>query len=974
MRELHRWQYQYLGMTVLPRQLTPIELDTFFAFSDAELTAINSRYKSNLRIAAAIQLGFLKMAGRPLDALKVIPRELLKRVGEQLNLPAPTIASLRSIYRRRPTLFDHQQWALEALQMSRSTDEQLAELESYLREEARFGAAIDALVEIGKVWLYKHGIVIPADRPIRDCARRAMATSEAGLVALIQSTISDMIRGGWERDVLGFRGDSRQTYLEWLAEPPRKGSRAALQERIERVEFLKSMKVDRYPLPEVPLATLRRHSEDMRRMRPAKFRQLLEPLRTLRLVCFLQWSLMEITDTAVLMAGRHITGLWRKAYQKAELLEAKSEMSSRDLVNSIFAMANDSGLSDAQFRDAVRTLAEQQLPAAFPTRAAAARWLLSEPGTQIRPLLSGLQKLDVRFDEDSSERHALTLVQQLRDRQQSILPDNADVHVSKGWRSLIEGDDRSRALRALEASLLMDLKKGFRSGKNWINHSAAFRHRDEILISPTRWNRERDWHYAQMNMPTSAEAFLQQIHVTLEHKLQQLSDVVLAGDISIGDGVIHLPRLKAEMTLADAKPLRERLFATIGAVQLPELILDIDSRTGFSQALLGRAARSEQELLRTYAGMLAHATAFDATQIAHQIPPLTPEQIRLGMNPFEDSQRIRDANAAVASYQRQLPITRLWGDDKLASSDSTSLDVSQRLWAARLDPRRNTASVGTYTHLVNTGSLIYDQPLVLGTRQAGAAIEGVIRQEEISIDRLAVDTHGYTAFAMAIAKMLGFDLCPRLKRLSERKLYLSRGIAVPAALSSIVDFDVSERLIKTHWDDLVRIAASVKSGQTNAMIALARYGAASVGDPVCRAGMALGRLLRSTYLCDYFISEPYRRLINRILVHGESVHQLQRAIYRGTFSKPRGQREPELIALSGSLTLVTNLCLAWTTTRIQTVLDSKPDWLRQSGTEWLKGVSPGHFHHINFNGTFSFPFESYRERLLPVTVHATGTE
>jgi hypothetical protein len=33
---------------------------------------------------------------------------------------------------------------------------------------------------------------------------------------------------------------------------------------------------------------------------------------------------------------------------------------------------------------------------------------------------------------------------------------------------------------------------------------------------------------------------------------------------------------------------------------------------------------------------------------------------------------------------------------------------------------------------------------VLNERQAGAAIEGVIRQERIETSQLAVDTHGYT--------------------------------------------------------------------------------------------------------------------------------------------------------------------------------------------------------------------------------------
>jgi hypothetical protein len=34
-------------------------------------------------------------------------------------------------------------------------------------------------------------------------------------------------------------------------------------------------------------------------------------------------------------------------------------------------------------------------------------------------------------------------------------------------------------------------------------------------------------------------------------------------------------------------------------------------------------------------------------------------------------------------------------------------------------------------------------PIILNERQAGAAIEAVLRQTEIDIERLAVDTHGY---------------------------------------------------------------------------------------------------------------------------------------------------------------------------------------------------------------------------------------
>lgn len=67
----------------------------------------------------------------------------------------------------------------------------------------------------------------------------------------------------------------------------------------------------------------------------------------------------------------------------------------------------------------------------------------------------------------------------------------------------------------------------------------------------------------------------------------------------------------------------------------------------------------------------------------------------------------------------------------------------------------------------------------------GVAIEGVIRQERLETGQLAVDTHGYTDFAMALARLLGFDLCPRLKQLKQRHLSVPRGTKVPAEIAAV---------------------------------------------------------------------------------------------------------------------------------------------------------------------------------------------
>ena len=55
-----------------------------------------------------------------------------------------------------------------------------------------------------------------------------------------------------------------------------------------------------------------------------------------------------------------------------------------------------------------------------------------------------------------------------------------------------------------------------------------------------------------------------------------------------------------------------------------------------------------------------------------------------------------------------------------------------------------------------------------------------------TIERIAVDTHGYTDFAMDLARLLGFDLCPRLKSLNDRLLHVPVDFPFSPNIASIV--------------------------------------------------------------------------------------------------------------------------------------------------------------------------------------------
>jgi hypothetical protein len=114
------------------------------------------------------------------------------------------------------------------------------------------------------------------------------------------------------------------------------------------------------------------------------------------------------------------------------------------------------------------------------------------------------------------------------------------------------------------------------------------------------------------------------------------------------------------------------------------------------------------------------------------------------------------------------------------------------------------------------------------------------------------------------------------------------------------------------------------------------------------------------FLCDYFTNREYRRELRTLLNRGESVHQLQRAIHYGKVAPERGRRHDEMMAISGSHALLTNVVIAWNTGRMNDVVER---WRKQGMTiedAWLRRLGPVHFGHINFRGIFSFELERLR--------------
>jgi hypothetical protein len=125
-------EFRYVGQDRLPTRLSEFDVECYFALTDSEVAAINERFRRDRR-AGAIQLVFLRASGHTLDHVGTLPRQLLRYVCERLSLPTPTIASLRTLYHRYKTLYDHQVWACEYLGLTSVGPDVLKGLEAWMQ-------------------------------------------------------------------------------------------------------------------------------------------------------------------------------------------------------------------------------------------------------------------------------------------------------------------------------------------------------------------------------------------------------------------------------------------------------------------------------------------------------------------------------------------------------------------------------------------------------------------------------------------------------------------------------------------------------------------------------------------------------------------------------------------------------------------------------------------------------------------------
>ena len=168
----------------------------------------------------------------------------------------------------------------------------------------------------------------------------------------------------------------------------------------------------------------------------------------------------------------------------------------------------------------------------------------------------------------------------------------------------------------------------------------------------------------------------------------------------------------------------------------------------------------------------------------------------------------------------------------------------------------------------------------------------------------------------------------------------------------------STKLIAAHWDDVLRLATSVRTGAVSASLLLKRLGAYPRQNGLALALREIGRIERTLFVLDWFELPTLRRQATVELNKGEARNALARAVCFHRLGRLRDRAAEALQYRASGLALVTAAIALWNTVYLGRALDE----LRRGGENipdaLLAHLAPVGWQHINLTGDYLWDAET----------------
>ena len=530
--------------------------------------------------------------------------------------------------------------------------------------------------------------------------------------------------------------------------------------------------------------------------------------------------------------------------------------------------------------------------------------------------------------------------------------------VPKRWEPFVYGEDGTER-RYYEICLLSEMRNALRSGDLWVTGSRQFKNFEDYLLPPPAFAGLKA-EGLPLPVEPDGERYLAE---RLEHLREELSNVnALAEqgglpDAAITNGVLRVAPLN-NLVPEEATAAMRKVYALLPHIRITELLLEVDHWTGFSRHfthLKTGEPPSDPSLL--LAVVLADGINLGLSKMAEACPEASYSKLSWLAAWHIRNETYTKALAELVNAQHQQPLSQAWGEGNTSSSDGQRLRAGG--WGesgGQVNLRYGTdPSVMVYTHVSDRYAPFYSQVINATARDATYVLDGLLYHEsDLRIEEHYTDTAGFTDHVFGLCHLLGFRFAPRIRDLADKKLYLPGREGNYPALVSLVGGTIQRAHLLAQWDEVLRLATSIRQGTVTASLMLRKLGSYPRQNGLAVALREAGRIERTLFVLQWLQDPDLRRRVQVGLNKGEARNALARAVFFNRLGEMRDRGFESQNHRASGLNLVVAAIILWNTVYIARTLEA----LRKRGEpvreDLIRHLSPVGWEHINLTGDYSW--------------------
>jgi len=964
-----------------PRAISPEDLHIFFTLSPTDKAEVRKQYGSHNKLGFSLQLCALRYLGFLPDDLLTASQPMVAYLAQQLAIASPDISDYGN---RSQTRTEHFQHVQTYLQFRKAGVTELETLADWLLDRALEHDKPTLLLQLACEKLHHDKIV----RPGVTILERMIIASRSKANDLTFQQVKPLL--SQERQIFLDQllipdSATNRTLLTWVRQRETCNSSPAIVEAIKKLVFLREQGVESWNVSGINpnrvklLAQLGRKSTNqiLQRMIPER--------RYPILLIFLKQTLVDITDEIIEMFDRCFMETYARARRNLDEFRKANSRSTNEkivLLGKLCIVLSDPTNTDSP-EHLHKTLYNQ-----FSVETL--KMLAQECGQIARPLDDsyfdfwakryGYFRMFSRefikaFDFHSNKSDGpilkgLMMLRALNEEEKRKVPDNAPTaFVTPKWRQYVFDKKGGIDRHYWELCLLWELRNALRSGDIWLHNSRRYANPESYLIPSAQWITLKSDVCQQIQAPADGAIRLQERSTQLDDLLFQADQMFTQknGKVRIENNKLSISRLEAEELPERIVKLQQLITKRLPKVELSDLLIEVDSWTNFSSQFEhagGSQPRNKEFLTYLYASIHAQACNFGLSQMA-EISHLSYDRIAWTTNWYIREDTLKSATNMLVNYQYHQPLSRFWGGGTLSSSDGQRLPVTVESKKAVALPRYFGYGKGlTFYTWTSDQFSQYGTKVVSSTvRDATYVLDEILdNQTELEILEHTTDTAGYTEIVFALFDLLGLRFSPRIKDLPDQSLYRLNKQVKYQNLEPLLKGTINTKLILAHYDDLLRLAGSLKLGWVTASLIISKLQAHPRQNSLTRALIEYGCLIKTRFVLRYLLSENVRKEINLQLNKGEAMHALRRFIFFANEGKIRKSQDDMQTNQAGSLSLMTNAVVTWNTVYMQQAINQLKAEGYEINEDDLKHISPARHEHINPYGKYEFNVEEELNR------------